>query len=122
VKRGEIWTVAGVTDHTGSPRPVVVIQDDLFPTSSIAVCPFTLAEVDAPLLRRVVEPSPSNGLSQSFRLMADKITTVPRSSVGQLVGRLEADHMAWIGQAIVVFFGLAGPQRRVSGECRREMR
>ena len=40
--------------------------------------------------------------------MADKLMTVPRVKVGKPIGRLEAEHMAWIGQTVVVFLGLAG--------------
>ena len=86
----------------------MIVQDDRFPTASVTVCPFTTVETDAPLFRRLVEPSPINGLSLPSRLMADKLMTVPRVKVGKLIGRLEADHLAWIGQTVVVFLGLAG--------------
>ncbi len=109
MRRGEIWTVAGGADYAGKPRPVVIVQDDRFSgTASVTVCPFTSDPTDAPLFRRAVEPSEGNGLTQLSRLMVDKLMTVPRAKVGRQIGRLEHEHLAWIGQAVLVFLGLAG--------------
>lgn len=109
MKRGEIWTVSGGKDYAAKPRPVVVIQDDRFiALDSVTVCPLTTDTTDAPIFRRVVMPSAGNGLGQQSRIMVDKVTTVQRSKIGQRIGRLEDEHMVWVGQAIVVFLGLAG--------------
>ncbi|NYZ13717.1 type II toxin-antitoxin system PemK/MazF family toxin [Azospirillum sp. RWY-5-1] len=111
MRRGDIWTLAGGPDYAGKPRPVVILQDDRFSgTASVTVCPLTSNETPAPLFRRVVEPSEANGLARPSRLMADKLTTVPRAKLGRRVGRLEAEHVAWIGQAMLVFLGFAGSQ------------
>jgi mRNA interferase MazF len=40
--------------------------------------------------------------------MVDKVTTVPRSKLGERVGRLDDEQMVRLGRAILVFFGLAG--------------
>ena len=40
--------------------------------------------------------------------MVDKITTVPRTKLRHLVGRLGDDDMVRLGRAVIVFFGLAG--------------
>ena len=40
--------------------------------------------------------------------MVDKIITVPRSKLGDHVGRLSDDDMVRLGRAVLVFFGLAG--------------
>jgi len=110
MKRGEIWTVAGGADYAGKPRPVVIVQDDRFSgTASVTVCPLSTNPTDAPLFRLLVEPSAGNGLNQPSRLMVDKLSTVPRTKLGQRIGVLEAEHMAWIGQTVLVFLGLAGP-------------
>ena len=39
--------------------------------------------------------------------MVDKITAVPKSKVGALVGRLDDEDILRLNQAILVFFGLA---------------
>lgn len=107
--RGEIWTVAGGTDYAGKPRPAVIFQDDRFDrTNSITICAFTTDPTDAPLFRLPVEPNERNGLVTACRLMADKITTVPKAKLGSRVGRLDDEDVVRLNRAILVFLGLAG--------------
>ena len=40
--------------------------------------------------------------------MVDKVTTVPRSKLGERVGHLSDDDMIRLSRALVVFLGLAG--------------
>lgn len=108
MRRNEIWTAAAGSG-VGKPRPVVIIQDDRFDaTASVTVCAFTTDPTDAPLIRLRVEPDDINGLRETCSLMADKITTIPRSKLGERVGRLGDDDMVRLGRAVLVFFGLAG--------------
>jgi mRNA interferase MazF len=108
VTRGEIYTAAARGAYTGKPRPVVILQNDLFDaTASITVCPFTTNPVEAPLLRLRIEPSDENGLDQPSQLMVDKVTTVPRSSLGERLGRLRDDELVAMNRSLVVFLGLA---------------
>ncbi len=39
--------------------------------------------------------------------MVDKITTVPKSKVGERIGRLDDDDIVRLNQAVLVFLGLA---------------
>lgn len=108
MKRGEIWTVSGGGDYAGKPRPVVIFQDDSFDgTDSITICAFTTDPTDAPLLRLPVAPNQRNGLRAPCRLMVDKITTVSKSKVGSLVGRLDDADILRLHRAVLVFLGLA---------------
>lgn len=110
VKRGEIWTVAGGKDYAGKPRPAVILQDDRFDmTDSVTICALTTDPTDAPLFRLLIEPSQANGLRASCRLMVDKITTVPKSKIGEYVGRLSAEDLVRLNRAALVFLGIAGP-------------
>lgn len=98
MKRGEIWIVSG-SGYAGKPRPAVIVQDDRFDaTASVTI--------EAPLIRLPVEPSESNGLRSVSRLMADKITTVPKTRFGQRIGQLSALDMERLSHAIVRFLGL----------------
>lgn len=109
MRRGEIWTAAAGTVYVGKPRPVAIIQDDRFDgMDSVTVCAFTTDPTEAPLLRLRVEPDELNGLREPCSLMVDKITTVPRSKLGEPVGRLGDEELVRLGRAIIVFFGLAG--------------
>ena len=106
MKRGEIWTAAAGSEYAGKPRPVVIIQDELFDaTASVTVCAFTTDDTDAPLFRIPVAADETTGIRQPSRLMVDKITTVPRSKLGERIGRLSDDDMVRFARSVVVFLG-----------------
>ena len=108
MKRGEIWTAAAGSGYAGKPRPVVIIQDGLFDaTASVTVCAFTTDDTDAPLFRIPVDADETTGIRQPSRLMVDKITTVPRTKLGERIGRLSDDDMTRFARSVVVFLGLA---------------
>ncbi len=108
MKRGDIWTAAAGRGYVGKPRPVVIIQDDLFDaTASVTVCALTADQTDAPLFRIPVDADDTTGIREPSRLMVDKITTVPRAKLGERLGRLTDDDMTRLGRSIVVFLGLA---------------
>jgi mRNA interferase MazF len=108
VSRGELFTAATRGAYTGKPRPVVIIQDDRFDaTASVTVCPLTTNPVEAPLTRIPIEPSELNGLEQPSKLMVDKITTMPRDSLRDRLGRLGENDLVRLNRALVVFLGLA---------------
>ena len=105
--RGEIYTAAARGPYTGKPPPVVILQDDRFDaTASITVCPFTTNPVEAPLVRLPIDPSEENGLDQPSQIMVDKVTTVPRSSLGKRLGRLRDDELVALNRSLIVFLGL----------------
>lgn len=109
MKRGEVCAAAGGKDYAGKPRPVVIVQDDRFDaTTSITICAFTSDPTDAPLFRLAVDPSETNGLRMTSRLMVDKITTTPRTKLGARVGTLADDDMVRLNRAMMIFLGLAG--------------
>ncbi len=107
MRRGEVWTVAGGKDYAGKPRPAVIVQDDIFDgTDSVTVCAFTTDVTEAPLIRLLVQPNERNGLRAECRMMVDKLTTVPKSKVGERVGRLDDEDILRLNQAMLVFLGL----------------
>ena len=109
MNRGEIWTASAGSGYVGKPRPVVIVQDDRFDaTASVVVCAFTTDPTDAPLIRLLVEADEVTGIRESSRLMVDKITTIPRSKLGEHIGQLSDDDMIRLSRALVVFLGLAG--------------
>jgi mRNA interferase MazF len=64
-------------------------------------------ETEAPLFRLPVTPHTGNGLRSPCRLMVDKLTTVPKSKLGERVGRLDDEDMVRLNRAIAVFLGPA---------------
>ncbi|MHB1577165.1 MAG: type II toxin-antitoxin system PemK/MazF family toxin [Candidatus Dormibacteria bacterium] len=107
MRRAEIWTVAGGSGYAGKPRPAVIVQDDRFDTDSVTICPFTTDSTDAPLFRLEVQPTPSNGLQATSRLMVDKLTTVSRLKVWTRIGVLDDLDLTRLNRAVLVFLGIA---------------
>jgi len=109
MKRGEIWTASAGSGYAGKPRPVVIVQDDHFDaTASVTVCAFTTDPIDAPLFRVLIDADEVTGIREPSRLMVDKITTIPRSKLGERIGQLRDDDLVRLSRALVVFLGLAG--------------
>jgi len=108
LKRGDVYIAAARGAYTGKPRPVVIVQEDRFDaTASVTVCPVTTSAVEAPLTRISIEPSTLNGLDQPSRLMVDKVTTVPRASLGERLGRLRDRDLMALNRGLIVFLGLS---------------
>ena len=113
MKRGEVWSAAGGPDYAGKPRPVLIAQDDAFrETDSITICPLTTHRMEVELVRPTIEPSAKNGLRETSFAMTDKITTMPRSGLGQRIGVLAPSAMQTVNRAMLVFLGLAATGRR----------
>ena len=107
--RGEIWTVAGGV-YASKPRPVVIVQDDLFDsTQSVDVAPMTAGLVDAPLLRIRIpgERDAISGLERDSDVMVDKLTAVQRSNIQTRVGRLTSELLVEVERSLMAFLGLA---------------
>ena len=117
MRRGDIWTASDGQDYAGKPRPVVIVQDDSFDgTASVTICAFTSDTTEAPLFRLLVEADEGNGLRLASRLMVDKITTVPKSKLGERIGRLADEDILRLNRAMLVFLGLAvSPKARGGG-------
>lgn len=107
MRRGEIWTVAGGKNYAGKPRPAVIVQEDSFEIESITICGLTTNSTEAPLFRLPIAPSARNGLRAPSRVMIDKIMTVPKSKVGERLGRLDDEDVVRLNRAMMVFLGLA---------------
>jgi mRNA interferase MazF len=94
--------------YASKPRPVVIVQDDAFTArDSIVVCLITTDPADLPVFRIAVDPTAENGLKATSRLMVDKVTTVPKSRLGQCIGRLADDDLLRLNRSLLVFLGLA---------------
>ena len=108
MQRGSIWTVAGGNAYTGKPRPVVIVQAELFDDlESITLCPLTSETMAVGAVRPLIQPSAANGLRAPSQIMIDKITTVPKGRLGSRIGTLSDQDMIRVNRAIVVFLGLA---------------
>jgi mRNA interferase MazF len=107
VTRGSLVTVA-LKGEYGKPRPALIVQSRLFESHpSITVLPLTSELLDAPLLRIPVEPDGDNGLQARSQIMVDKIQSIPRSRIGNTIGRLSEREIVAVNRALAVFLGIA---------------
>ena len=89
----------------GKPRPALVIQNDLLnELDSLVLCPVSS---DLRITDKVtVEPSAANGLRQTSQVMVDKLSTLPRSKVGETFGQLEVEKMRAVDRAMMLVIGV----------------
>ena len=106
--RGDIVIIAdrGV-EFAGKPRPALVLQSTHFATTTLTVCPITSIAVDAPLLRIALPVGEASGLVVPCWAQIDKITTIGRRRIGGRIDHLDNVKMFEIGQALLVFLGIA---------------
>ena len=64
-------------------------------------------ELDAPLVRLAVDPSPENGLRKESYIQVDKAMTLRRERVGAVIGHLDDATMIRVNRAMAVFLGIA---------------
>ncbi len=84
------------------------MQDDRFATDeAVTLVPLTTDPTEASLVRIIIEPDASNGLRETSRAMADKVTTVSRARLGKRIGAIADAEMRQIERAMAVFLGLA---------------
>ena len=62
---------------------------------------------EIPLLRVPLDPNDSNGLDVPSSIMLDKATTMPRSKVGERIGKVSDADMVALSRGLVVFLGIA---------------
>src|SRR4051812_29842906 len=104
MRRGAVVTISGGADYAGKPRPVLVVQSDVFDTpGSLAICPFTTHAQTAPFVRLPVAPTPDNGLRAPSWVMIDKIQGFPRTKIGLQVGSLTSEQMQEVSTALALF-------------------
>ena len=108
IRRGDFVLAAAPGDY-GKPRPVLVVQSDLFAAlPSLTVCPLTgHIRDDAGLLRITVVPDRSNGLRKPSQIAIDKMTTLPRARFREVVGRADDRLMLQVTRALAVFCSIA---------------
>ena len=107
ITRGAVVTVAAPGDY-GKPRPALVVQSDFFREHpSITLCLITSDLRDAPLFRLTIHPSIDNGLQKPSQIMVDKVMTVSREKIREVIGRLGDKSMLEVNRALALWMGLA---------------
>ena len=58
------------------------------------------------MFRLEVTPSPENSLEKDCQIMVDKITTIRRDKVRQVIGRLDDDTIIRLNRSMAFWLGL----------------
>jgi mRNA interferase MazF len=108
ISRGDLVTVAASGDF-GKPRPAVVIQSDVLTgaeVKTVLVCLLSSHLVEEARFRLMVEPDADNGLLRTSQVMVDKIVSMPRVRIGQVIGRLDDETMQRLNRTLAFVIGL----------------
>jgi mRNA interferase MazF len=109
MRRGDVVSIADRQGQfTSKPRPAVIVQSDFFvEANTVVICPISFENVGAPLVRFQITPSETLPLNRTSWIEADMITTIRRTRVGRLIGRIRDTDLVRLNGALAVFLGLA---------------
>lgn len=87
---------------TSKPRPAVVVQNDetMAQASRVTVALISSGATDLPIFRIPIMPDGRNGLARPSCIMADRLSTVQKSSVGGVIGAINSTTMHALETAI----------------------
>ncbi|MGO1523801.1 MAG: type II toxin-antitoxin system PemK/MazF family toxin [Nesterenkonia sp.] len=106
MRRGELWTDSGGV-YSRKPRPVLIIQDDLYATEySVIVLPISIVLRSAGLARYRLSTNPINGLRQDSDVQIDKITTLRRDHLTERIGTVGERDLREIERLILPILGM----------------
>lgn len=107
MRRGAFVVVTTPGDY-GKPRPALIVQSDLFAElPSVVICPLTTTlRDDADLFRLDVQPSARNGVRQASQIAVDKLTVVPSSKIGEVIGEADDELLLRVNRALALFLGI----------------
>ena len=98
--RGEIWTLQD-EGYASKARPVVIIQGELGNRfESVILCLFTTYDSYDVDNRVAIAPTKENGLLKPSFVMTEKIITVSKNELGDLIGMLTGEQMHEISRQL----------------------
>ena len=113
VKRGDIFYAdlsPVVGSEQGGTRPVLIVQNDMgnrhSPTVIAAAITSQMNKAKLPTHIELI--GPTVGLTKNSVVLLEQIRTIDKRRLREHMGRLDADTMDQVDQAIAVSFGLRG--------------
>lgn len=102
VTRGAIVLAAGLGETAGKARPFLVVQSDVFNEThaSVSLCPMTRNVGGEALFRVPFAPSEATGLREESEAQVDKVQSLRRDRIVQLLGHAPATTMEQVDQAL----------------------
>lgn len=113
MRRGDLVLASAGSGYAGKPRPVLIVQDDaLEALSSVVVCPLSTTSPADGRIRLAVSATADNGLATDCVIMTDKVTAVPTSKLGAVIGSLARPQMRSVNHALGLVLGFGQPAGR----------
>lgn len=102
ISRGSIVTASGPGDYSGKPRPFLVVQSDVYNQShaSISLCPITSHLANDPFFRIALHPDVDNGLRATSEVEVDKVQSMRRERIRDIIGKVSNGTMRQIDEAL----------------------
>ncbi|GAA0870251.1 type II toxin-antitoxin system PemK/MazF family toxin [Brevundimonas basaltis] len=107
MKRGDVVIAVTKGDY-GKVRPAVVVQSDIYAdhtSVTVAMMTTTLTELDD--IRITIEPDPTNGLRDTSQVLGDRVQTVRRDRIREVIGELSPQQLTAVNRALALFLGFA---------------
>lgn len=99
--RGMIVVGASKGDFSGKPRPFLVVQSDLFADhATISLCPLTSVISGTNLFRVSLEASAETGLFRDSEIQIDKVDTLDRNTIVEIIGTIPITTMTRVDDAL----------------------
>ena len=109
-RRGDVWTVnlePVVGSEQGKVRPALVIQNDIGNHYSPVLIVAAITSGEKAIYDTEVEiKAPEGGLRHDSLVLLNQIRTIDKRRVGRYWGRLSAETMQRVDQAIRISLGL----------------
>lgn len=103
--RGDLVMVL-LQGNYGKPRPALIVQSNLLSeVESVVLCPIT-SNLRNAAFRVTVEPNSANGLRMLSQVMVDKLSTLPRLKIKELLGSLDVERMKAVDRALLLVIGV----------------
>ncbi len=100
--------VAVLKGDYGKPRPAVVVQSDLYADhTSVTVLMMSTTLTEFEDIRITIQPDAENGLRETSQILGDRLQTLPRDKIKQVIGQLSPDKMVAVDRALALFLGFA---------------
>jgi mRNA interferase MazF len=107
MRHGSI-AIGALPGDYGKPRPLLIIQSDKFDgMAAVTVVPLTSNETMDAYWRIAIAPSQANGLTLRSDIMVDKIMSISREKLTQVIGEVDSSTLARVKAAVVDFLDLA---------------
>ena len=109
MQRGDIVVISSIGGINGKPRPLIVIQADILNDNlfTVIVAPLTTeTRIESEGFRPIIRPTKNNNLNQISQVVLDRITTIHKKDINQLMGKISKKELSNLNAAISFVCGI----------------